>query len=1199
MEQKNQAAAAPVQGAAGGQKRSLEEEEAPTQANKNHKNQHVQANTGLDSRYAAHFMTLAARGVSIPKQKTAQQHSDNYLYGYFASTIKSNDRDVTRYYATIASESYRITGPAPANAGLLTGRIFRVKATTLAKANANAGDMTTSINWSDATLVEGADLTNTPSADIQFFPRAYGTITFPRDREGAHVQVQEFPAANTGNWRNTRGCVLPMGSLRGPQNNTAEATLLKGEPVCFQIGVTATGNPIAFNLRRVTLLDHLNKVEGVDDPVETIKEKSFRLQKDVDKHYTNKVYRATASSTLREHQAKVAIKPFILVQCSPSPLDQCGTHTITVGDLNETARERGLKNWSSLNMDDIVESYHRKLQVHDQKQNEQGAPSHMASSFETNFVGSKSLSIIFDVDASKDQFSSMAFTATRASFAKVGSAGHKYVNDVIITKRIERPLPGMVAATNGGSCFAQSSCPALHSIHLDPAGYNLQVVQYDAIADTGLTSPVQVGSLHAHIALIKYSAEAIGAPVTEHPLGAQSDGEPLGKKMMLAATKITVLYRAEKSAQSATSTRITQVIEDMMRKGLMRQTYNFLDEKYLVFQTLKRITLVPTPAARLEVIRRLLKAGASVSAERDIGRPGVTVRTRNGIPLPKEALTRRGVQTTMLDKFSFRFTAEDPDVSTESVLEGLGIEVSNEGQSITYAGKGNSPWGEVITENVNTQLGVPSNVSTEKAADTVYIQGFEDTYGPEGVKHFIDEVLLQDSNASCTIVDSPDEKSEPTDNGVYVRFLHRLSGAPGAHNEQYTMAITRKSAAAAEDTILQLLKSSVGAVADKTKGKYRQQHKGLHWLKAHSSVPSLAMCQPQQFDQEDVDSHEQEEDKEGWIDNSQGSRGARSTRTKTNKTGGYQSLLTEEEKKASSPAPRRPDGTDFPVEDTLIGNWLKQKLSKWNHGNNSPNAKQLKKLHKNIVKIFTWYQPDYHKAGQDKLTMKFSAQGDTLGYQLDKAFSAGVQLNTILSKVENATLKCNGSSGPKVASQLAQELKLAADTQLATNRSKKVKKARKAHNLQSTALSEEDTSDDDLDDFAHMTAANADTAQVHDLPGSEENDKPNTGLTNWLSKAPQRTVTAPQPVTPNVAAAASPEAGKEDEQKEEKEEAQPTATTVPPPSKPAVDKNGSKEGQGKGKKSDSRSKHPKTKKGKTTSAGRPPDDPNSVANPGK
>lgn len=1118
--------AALAQGAAGGQKRSLEEEESPVLANKNHKNQHIHADTGLDVRYAAHFMSLAARGVSIPKQKTAQQHSDNYLYGYYASAIKSNDRDVTRQYATIASESYRITGPAPANAELLTGRIFRVKATTLAKANANAGDMTTSISWSDTTLVEGADLTNTPSVDIQFFPRAYGTITFPRDREGAHVQVQEFPAANTGDWRNIRSCVLPMGSLRGPQNNTTESTLLKGESVSFQVGVTATGNPIAFNLRRVTLLDHLSKVEGVDDPVESVKEKSFRLQKDVDRHYTNKVYRATASSTLREHQGKVANKPFILVQCSPSPLDQCGTHTITVGDLNDTARERGLKNWSSLSMDDIVASYHNKLLVHDRKQQERGVSSQMAASFEANFVGNKSLTIIFDVDAStNDQFSSMAFTATRASFARVGSAGHQYVSDVIITKRIERPLPGMVAATNGGRCFAQTSCPALHSIHLDPAGYNLQLVQYDAFTDAGLTSPVQVGSLHAHIALIKYSAEAIGAPVTEHPLGAQNAGEPLGKAMLLAATKITVLYRSEKSASSATSVRIQQVIEDMLKKGMMRQTYNFLDDKYLVFQTLKRITLVPTPAARLEVIKRLLKAGASVSAERDICRPGVTVRTRNGIPLPKEALTRRGVQTTMLDKFSFRFTAEDPDASTESVLEALGIEVSNEGQSITYAAKGSTPWGEVITETANTLLGVPSSASTEKATDTVYIQGFADTYGPEGVQHFIDKVLLQGTNASCTIVDSPDEMSDPSGNGVYVRFLHRLTGAPGAHNEQYTMAITRRSTDADQDTLLQLLKASVGAVADKTKGKYRQQHKGLHWLKVHSCVPSLAMSQPQQFEQEDIDTHEEEVDEVGWTDNNKGNRGARSSRSNINKAGGYRSLFAEEKEKEARPEHRRPDSTDFPVEDTLIGNWLKQKKQlRWDRGNNSPNPKQFKALHKNIVNIFSWYQPDYHKAGTDKLSMKFSAKGNTLGFQLDRAFCAGVQLNTILSKVDNATLKCNGSNGKNVATQLAQELKLAADTQLA-NKGKKTRPARKAHRSQKEARSDsEEDNDEDLDDFLNMTAANADTAHVHDLTGSQEQEKPNTTLTSWLSRTPPPTATATQPA-PNGAAAASSSGG--------------------------------------------------------------------------
>ncbi len=1161
-----------------GQKRALEGNQDPDPANKNHKNGFIDAQTGQDTRYAAHFMALAAMGVSIPRQQPEHKNSDSYFYGYLASTIKSNDLGI-RQYANIASESYRISGSAPANVELLTGRIFRVKATTLTKANTNAGGMTSSIAWSDISLLEGTDLPKIPHRDIACFPKAYGTVTYPKGKEGPHVQVQEFPAANTGTWRNTRGCVLPAGTLKGPGNETNVASLLKGESVSFQVGVTATGSPIAFNVRRVTLLDQLNKVEGVDDPVESIKEKSLRLQREVDKHFTNKVYRATASGTLREHQKQVAQKPYILVQSSPSPLDQLGTHTITVGDLNRTARQLGRKNWSSLTMDEIVQSYHNKLQAHDIQTRMNGSESNMADAFQSHFAThSKSLSIIFDIDASKnDQFSSMAYAATRSSFAKVGSAGHKHVDDVIITKRIERALPGMVAATNGGGCFSQTSCPALHSVHLDPAGYNLQVVQYDATADDGLTSPAQVGSLHAYVALIKFTAEAIGAPTTEHALGNQRSGIPLGQKMLSDATKITVLYKSDKSEQSSNSTRIKHVIEDMLKKGMVRQTYNFLDDRYLVFQTLKRITLVPSPPARQEVISRLLKVGASVSAERDIGKRGVTLRTRNGIPLPKEALTRRGLQTTMLDKFSFRFTTQDPETSTESILEALGIEVSKEGQSITYAAKGNSPWGEIIVGEHNTLLGVPTNAKEESAADTVYVQGFTDTYGPEAVRHFIEKTLLRDTNAQCSIIDSLDEMSEPTSNGVYVRFLHRLTGAPGVHNEQYTMAITRRSDAGNQDTLLQLLKASVVYTEDRTNGQYKHQLKGLHWLKVHSQVPSLAMSQPQQFEQ-DASDHEMEDHESDWVDNNGRNKSTRSSNHSANgaRGNGYRDLLFEEKKGENNSKTRGADEGDFPVNDTIIGAWLDKKKENWNNGNR-PNPKQLRRLHKDLVTIYSWYDPNYHKAGADKTPMKFTASGNTLGYQIDRAFTNGVHLNTILSKVTNHTLKCSGPNANKVASLLAQELRLTADAQAKRNNGKRQRPQRGAHNNQAGVLSDTELAEY-TDDFSTMEAVTADTIDLTGLSDQQQEvDKSGGRITTYFARKADKTRLSSQGTDAN-------NVGADVGQREEKEATASKDQTGHASTAPATPSTGSPADKRTGR-------SPKERQGKTATANTPTQHP--------
>jgi hypothetical protein len=79
----------------------------------------------------------------------------------------------------------------------------------------------------------------------------------------------EFPAAGKGDWRNVRGLLLPVANLKGANNLTEIPSLLKNEMVQFQIGLTPAGEAIAFNLERATLLNHLNRVDGVDEPVDS------------------------------------------------------------------------------------------------------------------------------------------------------------------------------------------------------------------------------------------------------------------------------------------------------------------------------------------------------------------------------------------------------------------------------------------------------------------------------------------------------------------------------------------------------------------------------------------------------------------------------------------------------------------------------------------------------------------------------------------------------------------------------------------------------------------------------------------------------------------------------------------------------------------------------------------------------------------
>jgi hypothetical protein len=93
--------------------------------------------------------------------------------------------------------------------------------------------------------------------------------------------------------------------------------------------------------------------------------------------------------------------------------------------------------------------------------------------------------------------------------------------------------------------------------------------------------------------------------------------------------------------------------------------------------------------------------GATVSSEKDVGRDGITLRTRNGLRIPKETIARKDMLTTMLDAHTFHFVPVDPGMKEADMLTALGIEVSDEGQNVTLANKGNSPWGEIITSRLN------------------------------------------------------------------------------------------------------------------------------------------------------------------------------------------------------------------------------------------------------------------------------------------------------------------------------------------------------------------------------------------------------------------------------------------------------------------------------------------------------------------
>ena len=352
-----------------------------------------------------------------------------FVYGYMGSQITNSGS--TRYYCTILSESYRVIGNPPANASELQGRIFRIKNDAV-REKITPGNTTSSINWADAVMLQPSNLQKIPFAELTHFPRAHGRISTPRNKTGTFVQVMEFPAAGKGDWRNVRGLLLPVANLKGANNLTEIPSLLKNEMVQFQIGLTPTGEAIAFNLERATLLNHLNRVDGVDEPVESTQEMSFRHMAPMDKHYTSKVYKTIADDTLKQHQKEVASAPFILVQGDPTPGRTVGDHTITIGDLNKTCQKHKIKKWTELSLDQMVESYYDKLVEFDASQQADN-PTHLAKQFQIDFHSSK-LTIIFDVDTSKeDMFSGMAFTAVRASFAKAGSAGHKYAKDAIIT----------------------------------------------------------------------------------------------------------------------------------------------------------------------------------------------------------------------------------------------------------------------------------------------------------------------------------------------------------------------------------------------------------------------------------------------------------------------------------------------------------------------------------------------------------------------------------------------------------------------------------------------------------------------------------------------------------------------------------------------------------------------------------------------
>ena len=1067
-------------------KRSLNEDDnyasaASLQPNKQQKDVNTNPITGQDVRFALHYMALAAKGVEVQKQQQDEAPSKLFVYGYMGSQITNSGS--TRYYCTILSESYRVNGNPPANASELQGRIFRIKNDAV-REKITPGNTTSSINWADAVMLQPSNLQKIPATELTHFPRAHGRISTPRNKTGTFVQVMEFPAAGKGDWRNVRGLLLPVANLKGANNLTEIPSLLKNEMVQFQIGLTPTGEAIAFNLERATLLNHLNRVDGVDEPVESTQEMSFRHMTTMDKHYTPKVYKTIADETLKQHQKEVANAPFILVQGDPTPGRTVGDHIITIGDLNKTCQKHKVKKWTELSLDQMVGSYYDKLVEFDESQ-QAGNPTQLAKQFQSDFHSSKSkLTIIFDVDTSKeDMFSGMAFTAVRASFAKAGSAGHKYAKDAIITKRIDRPIPGKVAATNGGSCFSQSACPALASIHLDPIGYYLPVVQYDTKLNQGKPQPEVVGKLHAHCAIIKYSAEAIGAVVTEHPLGDQGPGSKLGHSMRLDSTRLTVLY---KEVAGPANARLKEVITELLQKGMMNQTYSFVDAKYLVLQTLKRLNLVTTPAARQEVISRLIKAGATVSSEKDVGKDGITLRTKNGIKIPKEAIARKDMLTTMLDPQSFHFAPLDPSMTEEDMLTALGIEVSDEGQNVTLANKGNSPWGEIITSKLNTLLGVPTSALSDRGNkdDTIYIQGFTSTYGPEGVMCFIKGTLLKDTEADCTVVDTVEETLDSGQNTVYVRFLQHLSGAPGAHQQQYTMALTRRSSEGKNDTLLQVLKSKAGEITTITNGQYREQLNGLHWLKVHSSVPSLTMCQPQAFEEwtmssaQTVEASQQQQSDSGEP--------APSPNHPKNK-GGYQSLFDKEDKTA--PAPRAAEENDFPVQDTLLKNWLNNKVKTWG----KLSTKQFNNLHKDLVTIYTCQNPTYHKNGNRKIPMCFTANGNTIGHQLNLAMRAGVQVNTILSMLANKTTICNLTNGTKVAAGVAAELgKMVMAVGKTKSKAAAKKSSRTAHGKQAGVAS-----DDDAEDmFVDMTVSQPVAAAEEPTASQDTTPKPSASTKN-------------------------------------------------------------------------------------------------------
>jgi hypothetical protein len=119
------------------------------------------------------------------------------------------------------------------------------------------------------------------------------------------------------------------------------------------------------------------------------------------------------------------------------------------------------------------------------------------------------------------------------------------------------------------------------------------------------------------------------------------------------------------------------------------------------------------------------------------------------------------------------------------------------------------------------------------------------------------------------------------------------------------------------------------------------------------------MCQPQAFEEwkkssaQTVEASQQQQ--------SVTSEPAPSPNQSRNKEG-YQSLFEKEDKNKTVPAPRAAEANDFPVQDTLLKNWLTNKVSKWP----KLSAKQFTNLHKDLVTIYTCQNPITTRAATGK-----------------------------------------------------------------------------------------------------------------------------------------------------------------------------------------------------------------------------------------